>query len=70
MLSYDEIDKMGIDEVIEYLVEKYDEDEEELRNRMEEDETDEYPRDLLKEYEDHSDMFPNDDEFDGSHEWD
>ncbi len=27
-------------------------------------------REKLDEYEDHSDLFPNDDEYDGSHSWD
>lgn len=52
-------------ELIAYLVAEYNEDEEDLKDM-----TKEELEDLLEEYEDHSDMFPNGDEFDGSHEWD
>ena len=52
-------------ELIEYLVETYHEDENMLK-KMKKDELEE----LLENYEDHSDLFPNDDEFDGSHAWD
>lgn len=52
-------------ELIEYLVETYDEDESELKAMRKEE-----LEDKLDNYENHSDLFPNDDEFDGSHEWD
>ncbi|MCM1121185.1 MAG: hypothetical protein NC416_01240 [Eubacterium sp.] len=52
-------------ELIDYLVETYHEDKDELK-KMKKDELE----DLLNEIEDHSSMFPNDDEYDGSHEWD
>lgn len=52
-------------ELIDCLVDTYKEDREELKG-MTKSELEE----LLEEYEDHSDMFPNDDEYDGSHEWD
>lgn len=52
-------------ELIEYLVDTYHEDENELK-KMKKDEL----KELLDEYEDHSGLFPNDDEYDGSHEWD
>ena len=57
--------KMKKQELIDYLVDTYHEDKNELKN-MKKDELEE----ILENYEDHSDMFPNDDEFDGSHEWD
>ena len=57
--------KMKKQELIDYLVNTYHEDKNELKN-MKKDELEE----ILENYEDHSDMFPNDDEFDGSHEWD
>lgn len=52
-------------DLINTLVEEYYEDEEELRKLTRRD-----LQDLLEEKEDHSDMFPNDDEFDGSHDYD
>ena len=52
-------------ELIDYLVDTYQEDKNELKN-MKKYELEE----ILENYEDHSDMFPNNDEFDGSHEWD
>ena len=52
-------------ELIDYLVDTYHEDTNELKN-MTKDEL----KEILENYEDHSDMFPHDDEFDGSHEWD
>ena len=52
-------------ELINYLVDTYQEDKNELKN-MKKYELEE----ILENYEDHSDMFPNNDEFDGSHEWD
>lgn len=52
-------------ELIDYLVDTYHENKNELKN-MKKEELEE----RLEEYEDHSDMFPNDDEYDGSHEWD
>ena len=52
-------------ELINYLVDTYHEDKNELKN-MKKYELEE----ILENYEDHSDMFPNNDEFDGSHEWD
>lgn len=52
-------------ELIDYLVETYHEDKDELK-KMKKEELEE----LLEEYEDHSGLFPNDDEYDGSHEWD
>ena len=57
--------KMKKQELIDYWVDTYHEDKNELKN-MKKDELEE----ILENYEDHSDMFPNDDEFDGSHEWD
>ena len=57
--------KMKKQELIDYLVDTYHEDKNELKNTKK-DELEE----ILENYEDHSDMFPNDDEFDGSHEWD
>lgn len=56
---------MNKNELISILVDNYSEDKERLRN-MELSELNE----LLCEYVDHSDMFPNDDEVDGSHSWD
>ena len=52
-------------ELIDYLVDTYQEDKNELKN-MKKYELEE----ILENYEDHSDMFPNNDEFDGSHERD
>lgn len=56
---------MRKNELIEYLIENYTVDESELK-KMSKDELEE----LLEEYEDHSSLFPNDDEYDGSHEYD
>lgn len=56
---------MGKQELINYLFEKYREDKNELENMKEEE-----LKERLEAYEDHSDMFPNGDEYDGSHEWD
>lgn len=56
---------MRKEEIIDYLAETYDEDINELK-KMDRNELEE----VRKNYEDHSDFFPNDDEFDGSHEWD
>lgn len=52
-------------ELIEYLVNEYNEDKKELKNM-----TKQELEEILENYEDHGIMFPNNDEFDGSHEWD
>ena len=56
---------MNKKQLIELLVQDYAQDENELKE-MDKEELEE----LLEEFEDHSDMFPNGDENDGSHEWD
>lgn len=56
---------MNKNDLISILVDNYSEDKERLRD-MDLLELNE----LLSEYTDHSDMFPNDDEEDGSHSWD
>lgn len=56
---------MNKNDIINILVKSYSEDEENLKTlKLSE------LKDLLNEYRDHSDMFPNDDEDDGSHSWD
>lgn len=57
--------KMKKQELIDYLADTYQEDKDELKKR-----TKDELEDLLDEIEDHSSMFPNGDEYDGSHEWD
>lgn len=52
-------------EIIEILVNDYNEDRDDLEEMSKED-----LQSMLMNYEDHSDLFPNGDEFDGSHEWD
>lgn len=52
-------------ELIDYLVETYHEDREELKQMNKEELVEK-----LENYEDHSELFPNGDEFDGSHPWD
>lgn len=60
-----EIQIMNKNDIINILVKSYSEDEENLKTlKLSE------LKDLLNEYRDHSDMFPNDDEDDGSHSWD
>ena len=51
--------------LIRKLVNEYDEDENELKELSIAE-----LRERLEEYEDHSDLFPNGDEFDGSHFYD
>lgn len=55
---------MAKKQLIDILV-GYGEDEKEMKEMNEKE-----LKDLLEEYTDHSDLFPNDDENDGSHEWD
>ena len=57
--------KMTKTELKQYLIETYHVDSEELKDCSKEE-----LLDMLHEFEDHSDLFPNDDEYDGSHDWD
>lgn len=56
---------MSKNELIEILVNDYGEDKDEMK-KMSKKELEE----LIEEFADHSDLFPNDDEYDGSHEYD
>lgn len=52
-------------DIILILVRDYGESLQDLKNKSKEE-----LEELLESYEDHSDMFPNGDEYDGSHGWD
>lgn len=56
---------MAKKQLIDILVNRFGEDEREIRGMSEKELTE-----LLEEITDHSDLFPNEDENDGSHEWD
>ena len=56
---------MKASELQEILISQYHVDTDEVAD-MDESEL----QSMLDEFHDHSDLFPNEDEFDGSHEWD
>lgn len=56
---------MTKEEIIAILHNEYQEDLDDLKEMTKQD-----LQNLLNDYEDHSDLFPNDDEYDGSHSWD
>ncbi len=56
---------MSKKDIIRTLVEIYHEDEEDVKNLSKKE-----LEECLEEYEDHSNQFIHEDEFDGSHSWD